>query len=65
MNALQRRSDVALQKSRGEGFGLAVMEAMWKRRPVVSTRIGGLQDQVLDGETGFLIEPGDAAARVR
>jgi trehalose synthase len=62
VNALQRRSDVALQRSRGEGFGLAVMEAMWKRRPVVSTRIGGLQDQVLDGETGFLIEPGDAAA---
>jgi len=60
VNAIQRRSAVALEKSRDEGFGLAVMEAMWKRRPVVSTRVGGLQEQVVDGETGFLIDPCDS-----
>jgi trehalose synthase len=59
VNALQRRATVVVQRSHGEGFGLAVMEAMWKRRPVVATRVGGLQEQVVDGETGLLIEPDD------
>lgn len=46
-----------------EGFGLTVAEAMWKRRPVVTTRVGGIQDQVLDGETGLLIDdPRDLGA---
>jgi trehalose synthase len=63
VNALQRRSDVVVQKSLAEGFGLTVAEAMWKRRPVVAGRVGGIQDQVVDGETGFLIDdPRDLAA---
>lgn len=62
-NALQRRADVVVQKSVAEGFGLTVAEAMWKRRPVVGSRVGGLQDQLIDGETGFLIaDPHDLAA---
>jgi trehalose synthase len=55
VNALQRRADIVVQKSLAEGFGLTVSEAMWKARPVVASRIGGIQDQVVDGETGLLI----------
>ena len=63
VNAIQRRADVVLQKSIAEGFGLTVAEAMWKRRPVVGSRVGGIQDQVVDGETGLLIDdPRDLAA---
>lgn len=63
VNAIQRRADVVLQKSIAEGFGLTVAEAMWKRRPVVGSRLGGIQDQVEDGVTGLLIDdPHDLAA---
>jgi trehalose synthase len=63
VNALQRRADVVVQKSIAEGFGLTVAEAMWKARPVVASRIGGIQDQIKDGETGFLVDdPRDTAA---
>ncbi|HMI80529.1 MAG TPA: glycosyltransferase, partial [Solirubrobacterales bacterium] len=66
VNAIQRRADVVLQKSLAEGFGLTVAEAMWKARPVVASRVGGIQDQVLDGRTGFLIDdPRDLAACAR
>ncbi|HET8813770.1 MAG TPA: glycosyltransferase [Solirubrobacterales bacterium] len=62
-NAIQRRADVVVQKSVAEGFGLTVAEAMWKQRPVVGSRVGGIQDQIVDGETGFLVDdPRDLAA---
>lgn len=44
-----------------EGFGLAVLEGMALARPVVAT-LGGPEDLIVDGETGFLIPPGDAPA---
>jgi len=56
VNALQRRADVVVQKSIAEGFGLTVAEGMWKARPVVASRIGGIQDQIVDGETGVLVD---------
>ncbi|HEX4756032.1 MAG TPA: glycosyltransferase [Candidatus Dormibacteraeota bacterium] len=56
VNALQRRADVIVQKSLAEGFGLTVAEAMWKARPVVASRIGGIQDQVEDGVSGILLD---------
>jgi trehalose synthase len=63
VNALQRRADVVVQKSLAEGFGLTVAEAMWKARPVVASRIGGIQDQVIDGVTGLLVpDPRDLEA---
>jgi trehalose synthase len=62
VNALQRRADVVVQKSLAEGFGLTVSEAMWKGRPVVASRVGGIQDQIEDGRTGCLVEPTDLAA---
>jgi len=62
VNALQRRATVVVQKSLAEGFGLTVAEAMWKGRPVVASRVGGIQDQVREGETGLLVDPGDLNA---
>ncbi len=56
VNALQRRASVVVQKSIAEGFGLTVAEAMWKGRPVVASRIGGIQDQIEDGRTGLLLD---------
>ncbi len=62
VNALQTRADVVVQKSLAEGFGLTVAEAMWKGRPVVASAVGGIQDQVIDGITGLLVDPRDLDA---
>ncbi len=59
VNAIQRRSDVVLQKSLAEGFGLTVAEAMWKSKPVVAGSVGGIQDQIEDGVSGVLVDPAD------
>ena len=56
VNAIQRRADVIVQKSLAEGFGLTVSEGMWKARPMVASRIGGIQDQIDDGVSGLLID---------
>jgi len=56
VNAIQRRADVIVQKSLAEGFGLTVAEAMWKARPVLASRIGGIQDQIRHGTSGLLLE---------
>jgi trehalose synthase len=61
VNALQRRADIVVQKSLAEGFGLTVAEAMWKARPVVGSRVGGIQDQIESGTSGVLVEPQDLA----
>ena len=65
VNALQRHATVVTQKSLAEGFGLTVVEAMWKRRPVVATRVGGIVDQINDGEDGLLIDDPSDLARIR
>jgi trehalose synthase len=62
VNALQRHASVVVQKSLAEGFGLTVAEAMWKGRPVVASRVGGIQEQVIQGQTGLLVEPEDLDA---
>ncbi len=59
VNALQRASSVIIQRSIREGFGLTVTEALWKGAPVVASNVGGIPLQVIDGETGFLVEPDD------
>jgi trehalose synthase len=56
VNAIQRRSDVIVQKSLAEGFGLTVAEGMWKEKPLVASAVGGIQDQIEDGVSGLLIE---------
>jgi trehalose synthase len=55
VNALQRHAVVVVQKSLAEGFGLTVVEAMWKARPVVGSAVGGIVDQIIPGETGLLL----------
>jgi trehalose synthase len=63
VNALQRHAAIVVQKSLREGFGLTVTEAMWKARPVVASAVGGIQDQIVDGEHGVLLhEPSDRDA---
>jgi trehalose synthase len=56
VNALQRHATVVVQKSLREGFGLTVTEPMWKGRPVVASRVGGIPDQVVDGQSGLLLD---------
>ncbi len=59
VNVLQRISDVIIQKSKREGFGLTVTEALWKGTPVVASNKGGLPLQVKDGVNGYLLDPDD------
>jgi trehalose synthase len=56
VNALQRRADVLVQKSIAEGFGLVIAEGMWKERPMVASKVGGIQDQIVDGVSGVLVD---------
>jgi len=56
VNAFQTAADVVVQKSLREGFGLVVTEALWKGKPVVGSNVGGIPLQIIDGETGFLVE---------
>ena len=63
VNAVQRLACVVVQKSLAEGFGLTVTEAMWKRRPVIASAVGGICDQITDGLDGVLLaDPQDLAA---
>ncbi|HEY8303791.1 MAG TPA: glycosyltransferase [Solirubrobacteraceae bacterium] len=56
VNAFQRLSDVVVQKSIREGFGLVVSESMWKSTPVVAGRAGGIPLQMADGAGGLLVD---------
>ena len=62
LERLYARAAVVACPSRREGFGVACLEAMAHGRPVVATDVGGLRDLVVDGKTGILVPPGDAAA---
>jgi trehalose synthase len=53
---------VIVQKSKREGFGLTVTEAMWKGRPVVAGGVGGLKAQIDDGVHGFLVSTTEETA---
>jgi trehalose synthase len=62
INALQRRSSVVIQKSLREGFALTVSEALWKRRAVIASAVGGIPLQVLHDQTGVLVRSVEGAA---
>ena len=62
VNAFQSYSDVIIQKSIREGFGLVVAEALWKGTPVVAGRAGGIPMQLEDGKGGYLIDTVDECA---
>jgi trehalose synthase len=59
VNAIQRFSNVIIQKSTREGFCLCVTEALWKGTPVVASNVGGIPMQITDGVNGYLLEPKD------
>ena len=64
VNAFQSQSDVCLQKSIREGFGLTVTEALWKGRPTIAGNVGGIPLQIEDGVSGFLVNsPEECAER--
>jgi len=60
VGAFQTASDVIIQKSTREGFGLVVTEGLWKGKPVVGGNTGGIPLQIIDGETGFLVDSVEA-----
>ncbi|MFX1323875.1 MAG: glycosyltransferase [Promethearchaeota archaeon] len=55
VNAFQRISDIILQKSIKEGFGMTVTEALWKETPVIGGNVGGIKLQIEDGINGYLV----------
>lgn len=56
VNAFQRQASVIVQKSLREGFGLTVTEGLWKARPVVASKVGGIPTQIDDGISGYLVD---------
>jgi trehalose synthase len=63
VNAFQRAANVVVQKSIREGFGLVVSEAMWKGKPVIGSDVGGIRLQIIDGETGYLVDDVEGCAK--
>ena len=64
VNAFQSQSDVLIQKSIREGFGLTVTEGLWKGRPTIGGAVGGIPLQIEDGVSGFLVSsPEETAER--
>ena len=63
VNAFQVHSAAVIQKSIREGFGLTVTEALWKARPTVAGRAGGIVAQIEDGVTGWLVDSPEECAR--
>jgi len=62
VNALQRSSDVIVQKSLREGFGLTVAEALWKAKPVVASNVGGIPLQIKHKYSGLLCHSVEGAS---
>jgi trehalose synthase len=63
VNAFQSQSDVLIQKSTREGFGLTVSEALWKVRPTIAGNVGGIPLQIENGVSGFLVNSPEEAAQ--
>ena len=65
VNAFQVASDIILQKSIREGFGMTVAEAMWKEKVIIAGKVGGIKLQIKNGKNGFLVStPKEAAKRI-
>jgi glycosyltransferase involved in cell wall biosynthesis len=62
INALLRGASIVVVPSRVEPFGLVALEAAHAARAVVASRVGGLPETVLDGQTGLLVSPDDPQA---
>lgn len=64
VNAFQTYSQVIVQKSLREGFGLTVAEGMWKKKAVIGGNVGGIKTQIKHGETGFLVNSPEECAKM-
>ncbi|MDP1629628.1 MAG: glycosyltransferase [bacterium] len=64
VNAVQSGSDIILQKSIREGFGLTVTEAMWRGKPVIGGDAAGIKCQIDDQKNGFIVKAGGEAAEI-
>ena len=62
VNAFQVHTAAVIQKSIREGFGLTVSEGLWKARPTVAGRVGGIVTQIEDGHTGWLVDSSEGCA---
>jgi len=62
VGALMSLARVLVHVSTREGFGLVVSEALWQSTPVIGSRVGGIKEQVIDGQTGLLVEALDEEA---
>ncbi|MCP9489700.1 MAG: glycosyltransferase [Solirubrobacteraceae bacterium MAG38_C4-C5] len=62
VNAFQSHSDVLVQKSTREGFGLTVTEAIWKGRPFIGGNVGGIPLQIENGVSGYLVDTVETCA---
>ncbi|MBN1291179.1 MAG: glycosyltransferase [Candidatus Latescibacteria bacterium] len=65
LGALMHLAKAFIHVSTREGFGLVVTEAMWQSTPVIGSNVGGIKLQVIDGETGYLVDPLDVTAIAR
>ncbi len=63
VNAFQSQSDIVVQKSVREGFGLTVTEALWKGRPTIAGNVGGIPLQIEDGVSGYLVSSPEETAK--
>jgi trehalose synthase len=63
VNAFQVHSAALIQKSIKEGFGLTVTEGLWKSKPMVAGRVGGIVTQITDRETGWLVSSVEECAQ--
>lgn len=62
VGALMRQARLCVQVSTKEGFGLVVAEAAWQGTPVIGSTAGGIDRQIVDGMTGYVVEPNDVEA---
>ncbi len=62
VNAFQSGAEIVIQKSIREGFGLTVTEALWKGKPVIGGNVGGIPLQIVEGQTGYLVNSVEACA---
>jgi glycosyltransferase involved in cell wall biosynthesis len=60
VSAMYRQADIFVNPTRAEGFGFTNVEAQGHGLPVISTRLGAIPEVVEDGQTGFLVTPGDS-----
>jgi trehalose synthase len=65
VGALMRKAAALVHVSTREGFGLVVAEALWQGTPVIGSRVGGIVEQVIDGDTGLRVDPMDVHAIAR